>query len=165
MKAFASCVFLERGHSCPPCLHALKPDQSVRPPIRPLERRARTPKGVLSLVGSILMCLTATTSAQGPRDLNMRIFKLADGLAESACISVTVAPQGQVLVRHTGTAGISELNGYSINVLPAPGEGNSRIYGSPAGQLWTVSRKGLEEYKGIDWLLHPVAEIAAEFRT
>jgi signal transduction histidine kinase len=113
----------------------------------------------------MVLGLTASAPGQSPRDLNLRIFKLADGLAESACMSVTVTPQGQVLVRHTGSAGVSEFGGYTITVLPSPGEGNNRVYGSPAGQLWTVSRQGVEEFQGAGWLQHPIPEIAAEFRT
>ena len=141
----------------------------IEPPERSHGQRAGTrhltPKGLFSLAGAIFLSLAATSSGQGQKDLNLRIFKLADGLAESACMSVTVAPQGQVLVRHTGAAGVSEFNGYTISVLPSPGEGNSRIYGSPAGQLWTVSREGLEEFKGGGWELHSLPEIAAEFGT
>ena len=139
----------------------------------PLERsygkragiRRITHKRLFPLVGAFFMLLAATSSALGQKGLNLRIFKLADGLAESACMSVTVTPQGQVLVRHGGLAGVSELGGYSISILPSPGEGNSRIYGSPAGQLWTVSRLGLQEFQEGGWVVHPVPEIAAEFRT
>ena len=124
-----------------------------------------TPKGLLPLVCTALVALAEASSAQGLKGLNLRVFRLADGLAESACLSVTVTPQGKVLVRHTVSSGISELSGYAIKVLPAPGEGSSRVYGSPGGQLWTVSRQGLEEFKNDRWVLHPVPEIAAEFNT
>jgi signal transduction histidine kinase len=139
----------------------------------PLERncgnragiRRMTPPRLFPFVVAVFVALAATSLGQGEKGLNLRAFKLADGLAESACMSVTVEPQGQVLVRHAGMVGVSELDGYTINILPSPGEGNSRIYGSPAGQLWTVSRLGLEELKEGEWVVHPVPEIAAEFRT
>ena len=120
---------------------------------------------MLPLIGALFVALAATSSGQAPAGVNFRIFKLADGLAESACMSVTVGAQGKVLVRHTGMAGVSELGGYAISVIPAPVEGNSRVYGSPGGQLWTVSRQGLQEFMGGGWVSHPVPEIATEFRT
>ena len=123
-----------------------------------------TPTQVFPRVGAVFLLLLGTNSGQGQNGMNVRIFKLADGLAESACMSVTVVPQGKVLVRHAGLAGVSELSGYAINILPSPGEGNSRIYGSPAGQLWTVSREGLQEFRDGAWLVHPMPEVAAEFR-
>ena len=101
-----------------------------------------TRKRLLPLAGAIFVSLAATGSGQNEKGMNLRIFKLADGLADSACMSVTVTSQGQVLVRHAGVSGVSEFSGYAISVLPSPGEGISRIYGSPAGQLWTVSRRG-----------------------
>jgi signal transduction histidine kinase len=124
-----------------------------------------TPKLLLPLGCAACLLLAEPALAQGLRGLNLRAFKAADGLAESACLSVTVTPQGKVLVRHTVSSGISEFGGYAINVIPAPGEGNSRVYGSPSGQLWTVSRQGLEEFKDGRWVLYPVPEIAAEFST
>lgn len=121
-----------------------------------------TSKGLLPLVCAALLAFVEASPAQGLKGLNLRVFRLADGLAESACLSVTVTPQGKVLVRHTVSSGISELNGYTIRVLPAPREGNSRVYGSPAGQLWTVSRQGLAEFKGDRWVTHAVPEITSE---
>ncbi|HVM48727.1 MAG TPA: ATP-binding protein [Candidatus Acidoferrum sp.] len=130
----------------------------------PVPRRGATQRSLSLLISAVAFLLAATASGQGLEGMNLRVFKLADGLAESACMSVTVAPQGKVLTRHTGVAGVSELNGYTIRVYPAPGEGASRIYGGPAGQLWTVSPLGLEEFSGESWIVHPVPEIVAEFR-
>jgi len=118
----------------------------------------------LSLLGAAFVALAQSSSGQTQKALNWRIFKLAEGLAESACMSVTVSPQGKVLVRHSGMAGVSQFDGYVFNGIPGPGEGNSRVYESPGGQLWTVSRQGLQEFKDLAWVLHPVPEIAAEFR-
>ena len=122
--------------------------------------------GVRTCVSAALVCLlTATCLGQGLNGVNLRVFKLADGLAESACMSVTVSPQEKVIIRHPGLAGVSEFGGYTITNLPSPGEGNNRIYGSPAGQLWTVTRDGLLELTDGGWALHPVPQIVAEFRT
>ena len=75
-----------------------------------------------------------------------------------------LAPQGRVLARHLKSASISQLDGYTVYHIPAPDTGNGRIYESPGGQLWTVVAEGLQEFRNGNWVLHPVPEIAAEFR-
>jgi signal transduction histidine kinase len=125
-----------------------------------------TPKGLILLLGATLVALVETSWAQKPPDwpVNWRVYGVADGLPESACGSVAVVPQGKVLARHLKSGSISELDGYTINVIPAPGSGDSRIYQSPGGQLWGVVAEGLQELRNGDWVLHPVPEIAAEYR-
>jgi signal transduction histidine kinase/ligand-binding sensor domain-containing protein len=90
-----------------------------------------------------------------------RVYKLADGLPESACISVTSSPQGKVLVHHLTAPYISELEGYGITVLPSPETGKSRVYQSPAGQLWIAMPEGLREFRDGAWNSYSVPEIAA----
>jgi signal transduction histidine kinase len=93
---------------------------------------------------------------------NWRTYKMADGLRESACLSVTVSAQGKVLARHYNAPFVSELDGYGISVIQLPEIGKGRLYQSPAGQLWTVIQQGLMEFKDGIWLTHPVAEISSE---
>jgi signal transduction histidine kinase len=88
---------------------------------------------------------------------------MADGLPESACATVMIAPNGKVIVRHSTTASLSELDGYNVGVQSAP-PGRGRIYESPGGQLWTVNSEGLQEYRNGAWMAHPLPEIAAEYR-
>jgi signal transduction histidine kinase/ligand-binding sensor domain-containing protein len=88
---------------------------------------------------------------------------MADGLPESSCVAVTIAPNGKVVVRHVATTALSELDGYNVGVQPAP-PGRSHIYESPGGQLWTVTSEGLQEIKNGSWVTHTLPEIAAEFR-
>jgi len=121
-----------------------------------------TPKGMQLLLGATLVMLPQAGWAQ--KASNWRVYKLADGLPESTCTSVTIAPHGKVLVRHLNVSSVSELDGYTVSVLPAPDAGNGRVYESPGGQLWTVVRDGLQEFKNGAWIFHPVAEIAAEMR-
>ncbi|PYJ01296.1 MAG: hypothetical protein DME25_18400 [Verrucomicrobia bacterium] len=125
-----------------------------------------TARRLVLLCGSALLALAQPAWGQ-PRmpSGSWRAYKLADGLPESACIEVTIAPQGKVLARHLATESVSELDGYGINVMPSPPTGNSRVYGSPAGQLWTVGPEGLQEFRNGGWLPHPVPEIAIAFRT
>src|SRR5262245_61105961 len=90
-------------------------------------------------------------------------YNLADGLPESACLSVTAAQQGRLVVRHVRQPFISELDGYGINPVPAPENAIGRVYESPGGQLWTVVPGGLQEYKNDTWVFHPVPQIATNF--
>src|SRR5260221_5753452 len=122
-----------------------------------------TSKGRLLFLVATVILLGAPAQAQ--KASNWRVYRLADGLPESACVSVTIAPQGKVLTRHFNLPQITELDGYSLNVLPAaPESASGRIYGSPGGQLWTVIQNGLEEFRDGGWVMHPVPEIAAEAR-
>jgi signal transduction histidine kinase len=109
---------------------------------------------LLALPGLAQPCLAQ--SARG-----WRVYKLADGLPESACISVTSSPQGKVLVHHLNLPYISELEGYSITVMPAPDTGQGRVYRSPAGQFWTAVSEGLREFRDGAWNLYSVPEITA----
>jgi signal transduction histidine kinase len=94
---------------------------------------------------------------------NWHVYKLADGLPESACLSVTLSSQGKVLARHLNAPLVSELDGYGVSIKSVPESGKGRIYQSPGGgQYWTVVPQGLREFKDGSWLLHPVREIAAE---
>jgi len=95
---------------------------------------------------------------------NWRVYKLSDRLAESACISVTLSPQGKVLVRHFALPVLSELDGYVVRSIPSPEVGRSRVYQSPGGQLWAVVPEGLQEFKDGSWLLHRVAALENETR-
>jgi signal transduction histidine kinase len=110
----------------------------------------------------LLSALTLTRTGWGQKSSTWRVYDLADGLPESACVSVT-AQQGRVLVRHVTQPFISELDGYGITTVPAPENAIGRVYESPGGQLWTVVPEGLQEFKDSAWLLHRVQEIAAQF--
>jgi len=122
---------------------------------------------VLLLFGAALLALPGTSWCQAPSTwpVNSRVFRTVEGLPEPACISVTLAPQGRLFARHLKAASISEFDGYRISGIPAPETGKGRVYESPGGQLWTVVVEGLQEFRNGHWVLHPVPEIAAEFRT
>src|SRR5436305_8070554 len=87
------------------------------------------PKALLVLLSSLAL----TLSSWGQKNSFWRIYNLADGMPESACISVTAAQQGRVLVRHVTQPFISELDGYGINPVPAPNNAVGRVYESPGG--------------------------------
>ncbi len=133
-------------------MHGPKPD-SARCMIR---------KGLQLFFGVLLVTLVETS--WGQKASNWRVYRVADGLPESACAAVTISPRGRVLVRHFNLASISQLDGYTVNVIPAPGNGLGRVYEQAAGELWMAAPEGLAECKEGDWVLHPVPEIAAAFR-
>ena len=115
------------------------------------------------LFGAAFVALAQTGWGQGAS--SWRIYGMADGLPKHACISVSVTPQGKVLVRNLDSTTIAELDGYTISTFPGPADIIGRISESPSGQLWAMTRQGLQEWKNGAWVLHPVAEIAAEFQT
>jgi signal transduction histidine kinase len=108
---------------------------------------------------------TLSNWAFGQGSSNWRVYKVADGLPESTCISVTLGPHGKMLVRHLGVSSVSVLDGYGVTVIPGPEDGsNGRGYEGPGGRLWTVAREGLQEFTGDRWVLHPVPEISAALK-
>src|SRR5689334_17757428 len=110
-----------------------------------------------------LTSLALSTASWGQKSSTWSRYNLADGLPESACVSVSAVQPGRVLVRHLTQPFISELDGYAINPVPAPENAIGRVYESPGGQLWIAVPEGLQEFKNASWLLHPVPEIAALF--
>ena len=60
---------------------------------------------------------------------------------------------------------MAELDGYTISTFPKSSDIIGRIGESPSGHIWAMTRQGLQEWKNGAWVLHPVAEIAAEFQT
>ena len=63
---------------------------------------------------SVLHCglLITTLTAFAQRASSWRVFKVADGVAEPACASVSVAVGGQVLVTHPNANSVTVLDGY-----------------------------------------------------
>jgi len=92
-----------------------------------------------------------------------RVHRALDGLAESACLSVTYTRPGRVLTRHFNLPVLDELDGYSVTNHPAPEGANGRFYGFSSGQVWTAVPEGLQEWRDGRWELHAVPEIAAEY--
>ncbi len=121
-----------------------------------------TSKGSLLFFCAVFLAFAENCSGQ--RAWNWRVYSVADGLPEAACVSVVATPQGKVLVRQLSQTTLSELDGYGATVLPAPAAGTGRVFESPGGQLWTATPEGLQEFKEGHWVLHAVPEIIAEFR-
>ena len=68
-------------------------------------------------------------------------------------------------MRNPDSTAIAELDGYTISTFPGTSGIIGRIGESPGGQIWAMTRQGLQEWNNGAWVLHPVAEIAAEFQT
>lgn len=93
-----------------------------------------------------------------------RSFTRADGLPENACVSFTIGTSGNILLRQARSARVTIFDGYDFTTVPGPDTNRSRIYESPGGQLWTVTRDGLLEFRDNEWARHPVPQIAAYFQ-
>jgi signal transduction histidine kinase len=106
--------------------------------------------------------LAAGVSAQPANQ--WRAFTRYDGLAETACLSVTLGDGGNVLLRHPKASAISVFDGYQFTTIPAPVTNRSQPHESPSGQLWLVAPEGLLELRDGEWTLHRVPEVAAHFR-
>jgi signal transduction histidine kinase/ligand-binding sensor domain-containing protein len=121
-----------------------------------------TPKAWHPFLAAAMLIVGQTGWSQ--RTSYWRVYRMADGLPESACVAVTASPQGKILARHLTTAYVSQLDGYGVNGLPCLEAAPSRVYESPGGQLWTATPQGLQEYKDGTWTLHPIPEFSPAFR-
>lgn len=119
---------------------------------------------VRRLIAVVIGFLVISNTARTQERLGWRIYRSADGLAQSACASVSFTPQGTVLVRHPGRRA-SVLDGYEVRVLEAPSNAVGRITASPSGQIWTAIPQGLAEWRGEEWISYPIARITAALRT
>lgn len=107
-----------------------------------------------------MVCCSATAQSE-PR---ITAWRSVDGLPQSATLGVTLAPRGRVLSTHSISLPIARLDGFQITTLSNTVGAPSRVYESRSEQLWCVAAEGLLESTGAGWNLHPVPEIAAEFR-
>jgi signal transduction histidine kinase/ligand-binding sensor domain-containing protein len=120
---------------------------------------AMAPKRWICLAFVLALAITARSQPAS----GWRVYRVTDGLPESACVSVSLGLNGKILATHPN-AGISELDGYSIQIFPWSGPPARGVSESPGGQLWALVPEGLKERREDNWLLHAVPEIAAEFR-
>jgi len=105
--------------------------------------------------------LALSEPAFGQRSSNWRVYKLRDGLPETACVTATLSPQGNIFIRHRSVPSVSELDGYNLTIFGAPA-GSTRVYESPGGQFWTIAYNALQELKDGVWVSHPMTELSSE---
>ena len=117
-------------------------------------------RGVILLLLSL--CWTVPVPSRAAKPVNWRVFRLADGMPSIVCSSVTVDLQGKVLVSHPDISAFTEFDGYTIRKLGTPLPEARRFYVSPAGQLWALNKKGLNEYRDGDWVLHTPKELGLD---
>lgn len=118
------------------------------------------------LCGIILvLALAMAQPACAQRTSDWRIFKAADGLAESFVTSVAVSQRSNVWINHYNVSGATSLNGYRAKTIPGPERGAYRIYESRSGQIWAGYSGGLQEYKNGAWIKYPINQIRSEFQT
>ena len=111
------------------------------------------------LLGTAFLALAQT--GRGQSTAFWRVYKVYDGLHQSTCVSVSVTPNGKVLVRHPDGTFVTELDGYNVKSL-APPEPASDFSGSPGDRLWVMTRDGLlEEFNQGAWVMHPPPETGA----
>ena len=111
------------------------------------------------LLGTVFLALARTGRGQSASD--WRIFRDYNGLHQSACVSVSVTPDGKVLVRHPDGVFVSELDGYNVKSVALP-EPVADISESPDGHLWIMTRDDrLEELNQGVWVAHPAPAISA----
>src|SRR5215472_1225839 len=109
-----------------------------------------TRKARFHLIAAAFLALTPNVWCQ--RYSDWRVYRASDGMAESACVSVSVGIDGKVLVKHLDADSISELDGYSIRSFQSPEVSRNRIYEGPGGELWTAVAAGLEEFRDNHWV-------------
>ncbi|MBU6399701.1 MAG: hypothetical protein KGS61_05235 [Verrucomicrobia bacterium] len=121
---------------------------------------------LLLLVAAALVVWPGRARAQ--RSWNWRVYTAADGLPQSYATTVTGSPRGGVWVKYSEADAISSLTGYT-NLTEAYTasmlERNYRVYESRSRQIWTLDTEGIQEFRGGQWIKHPIAEIQAEFQT
>jgi len=136
--------------------------ESVDNPARPKKRLAKMKfwRRIL-LLGTVLLAPAQTGLGQSAS--YWRVYKADDGLHQSACVAVSVAPNGKVLAIHLNRTFATELDGYSVTPVTLP-ESAEEISASSGGQLWATFRNGLlQEVKPDTWVTYPVPETTAEF--
>ena len=101
----------------------------------------------------------------GQESSQWRVYRPEDGLVEKFVLSVTVSPRGQVWARHTALAGVSMLDGYEVRMIPGPEENRFPIWESRSGQVWSLHRAGLMEFKRTGWSVYPLEVIRDEHLT
>ncbi|PYJ84579.1 MAG: hypothetical protein DME22_12305 [Verrucomicrobia bacterium] len=90
-----------------------------------------------------------------------RVYRAADGLADSSVVAVTVSPRGNVWAKHS-SGPVSWLDGFQARSIPFSGGGNYPVYESRSGQIWCLYADGVMEYRRDQWVQYPVSEIHAE---
>ncbi len=112
-----------------------------------------------------IMLLAPARAGRGQGASYWRVYKVEDGMHQSACVSVSVAPNGKVLVLHLNRLFVTQLDGYTVKSISLPEPAGEVVEGA-GGLLWAMVPTGLlQEAKPGDWVTRPLPEIASETNT
>ncbi|HEY3860884.1 MAG TPA: ATP-binding protein [Verrucomicrobiae bacterium] len=101
----------------------------------------------------------ALAQAHGQQAPSWREFNQSQGFPQSSFSSVTLAENGAVLAVDSALSSVCLFDGFDAKSLPLP-PGAARVYQSPAGQLWTLSPRGLWTFREQDWKCYPLDGLA-----
>ncbi len=120
----------------------------------------------------LLFCLlamaTRVTAAQSC-SIDWRFFTTADGLGENWINNVTIGINDTVWVYHAGIHKLSWMDGWSdekgffANKFPDPGEEDLKVIQNQAGQLWSIYKDGIQQYKNGGWIRHPLEDVKSYY--
>jgi signal transduction histidine kinase len=107
---------------------------------------------------ALFQALFLTLSARGGFEPagHWRVYREAEGWPESGFNSLTVSENGNILAVSSATSSFWVFDGYEAKSFPLPDPAAQRVYQSPAGQLWTISPRGLWTMKEGTWTLSSV---------
>jgi signal transduction histidine kinase/ligand-binding sensor domain-containing protein len=114
---------------------------------------------LILLAGTTLLASVQLNRGQSVSD--WRVYTVDDGMHQSACVAVSVSPNGKVVALHRFRSFVTELDGYGVHSIALPTLADA-ISKGPSGQLWAAVQDGLlEESKPGVWEPRPVPEVAA----
>jgi signal transduction histidine kinase len=116
----------------------------------------------VGLACALVLVFAAPPPAYGQRAPHWRVYKAADGLAESFSTAVTISPSERVWIRHGDSDTLSWLDGYEVHRLPCPPGGTFRIYETRTNQLWSLFSGGITAYRRDQWIQYPLPDIRNE---
>ncbi|MBL9137695.1 MAG: hypothetical protein JNK85_17620 [Verrucomicrobiales bacterium] len=91
-------------------------------------------------------------------------WRSTDGLPSSDVFAVSLDGRGQPVATHDADLPVSRLDGFHVQSVSNTVGAASRVYVSRSEQFWAAHPQGLQEQTGDGWILHPVSQIAAEYR-
>ncbi len=113
--------------------------------------------GIVRIAGGLAVgFLLARAPGAEPPTAHWRVYRAADGLAESLCTAVTASPRGMVWITHGEVGALSGLDGYTVQRVPTPPERITRVHQSRAGRLWALYPEGVLGLIGEEWTRYPL---------
>jgi signal transduction histidine kinase/CheY-like chemotaxis protein len=91
-----------------------------------------------------------------------RFWGIADGLAESFTVGLTVGPDGRVWATHGRVSSLNVLDGYRIRTIATPHKLGNQFIAIGASDLLISDEAGNRvEYRNGQWLLHDIRTVWA----